>query len=47
MLAQVAEGWIRYDPEDGPVFITQGKWQRTYLTWKRAQARAKKRFLAA
>src|SRR5476651_770052 len=30
MLAQVAEGWIRYDPENGPVFISQGRWRRRY-----------------
>ncbi|MSU69897.1 MAG: hypothetical protein EXS39_03810 [Opitutaceae bacterium] len=47
MLAQVADGWVRYDPAKGPVFVSRRKWLRKHAIWKRGRARRKKRLAAA
>jgi len=47
LLAQVADGWVCHDPKDGPVFVTHGRWQRSYAAWKRGQIRARRPFVTA
>jgi len=47
MLNQISEGWVRYDPDEGPVFTTRAKWLRSYASWKRGRVRGRKRLTAA
>lgn len=45
MLATVADGWVRYDANEGPVFVAGRGWQRAYAAWKKS-GRARKTLTA-
>lgn len=43
MLAQVANGWVRYDPDEGPVFTSRRKWLPAYAAWKKRRQLQRRR----
>lgn len=47
MLTQISDGWVQYDPSEGPVFTSRAKWLVTYAQWKKHRARSRRRLTAA